>query len=115
MQVNHLHLHVKDLDASQRYYETYFGFREHTYHGPILFLRNEDDFDLALAPDETPEALPPWFHFGCRLASADDVVALLERMKADGAGIAKDLYRDETLASFRAADPDGHQIEIYWE
>lgn len=52
MDLNHLHLHVHDLNKTRKFYETYFDFKEHTWHGQILFLRNRDEFDLALMPDE---------------------------------------------------------------
>jgi catechol-2,3-dioxygenase len=30
-------------------------------------------------------------------------------------GIARPFYRDEAIATFRCADPDGYAIEINWE
>ena len=115
MQINHIHLHVRDLGRAQFFYETWLGFHEHVRHGSILFLRNEDDFDLALAPDEAPTAFPRWFHFGCRQPTAQGTITLYERMENAGVDLRTDLYQDETLVSFRCADPDGYQIENYWE
>jgi catechol 2,3-dioxygenase-like lactoylglutathione lyase family enzyme len=68
LDLNHLHLHVKNLDRAQRFYESYFQFREHMRYGDILFLRNTSGFDLALVPDRKPSSFPEWFHFGFRLA-----------------------------------------------
>src|ERR1700720_1682669 len=84
MDLNHLHLHVRHLDRSQRFYESYFRFPKPVRHGDILFLRNTSGFDLALAPDRTPFSLPEWFHFGFRLASARAVRKLHGRMSSEG-------------------------------
>ena len=115
MQLNHLHLHVRDLKASQQFYERWFGFREHVRHGPILFLRDSADLDLALMPDEAAAPLPSWFHFGFRLSSAEAVTTLHQRMKDAEVPIVADLQSWEDFVVYRCEDPDGHAIEIYWE
>lgn len=38
MDLNHLHIAVKDVAQSRHFYETFFGFRERTVHGKCLFL-----------------------------------------------------------------------------
>ena len=58
MDLNHLHLHVKNLDRAQRFYESYFRFREHMRYDNILFLRNASGFDLALVPDRKRSTFP---------------------------------------------------------
>jgi catechol-2,3-dioxygenase len=113
--LNHLHLHVRDVLRSRRFYEQYFDFAPHVQHGEIAFLRNERHFDLALAPDGAPAGFPGWFHFGFRLPGPDAVRALYARMQADRVTIVKPLYEDDDLVSFRCADPDGYGIEVYWE
>lgn len=40
---------------------------------------------------------------------------LYQRMQAASLSIAKPLYEDETLASFRCRDADDYVIEIYWD
>jgi hypothetical protein len=65
--------------------------------------------------DATPTPMPAWFHFGFRLGSAGAVTGLHHQMARSGVRIAKALYEDQTLVSFRCADPDGYAIEIYWE
>jgi catechol 2,3-dioxygenase-like lactoylglutathione lyase family enzyme len=116
MDVNHLHLHVQDVARSRAFYEAHLGFRFHVLHGRITFLRNEDGFDLALAPAESVEPLPAWFHFGTRLASPDAVRTAFERMRAAGVRMREDGLLDERdIVSFRCYDPDGYAIEVYWE
>lgn len=114
MDVNHLHLHVKDLARSKRFYESYFGFRERIRHGKILFLRNADGFDLALVPDPRPSSFPEWFHFGFRLRTPLTVRKLHTRMSSEGVRI-HDLQEEDAYVTFQCKDPDGCSIEIYWE
>ena len=115
MQVNHLHLHVRDIEQSEAFYARWFGFERHVTHGEILFLRDAGGLDLALAPDPEPAALPPWFHFGFRLPSGDAVRALRAEMLDAEVVMATELFDYEDLVSFRCRDPDGYAIEIYWE
>ena len=111
MNLNHLHLHVRNLTKSRRFYETYFGFREHARHGRILFLRNRRGFSLALAPAAKVERFPAWFHYGFRLPSASAVRRLHGRL-----GRAAGPLGDEAgYVWFRCTDPDGYAIEVYWE
>jgi catechol 2,3-dioxygenase-like lactoylglutathione lyase family enzyme len=113
--LNHLHLHVRDLGRSRRFYETWLGFREHAWYEDLLFLRNAHGFDLALMPDPAPAPLPDWFHFGFRLESAAAVRELHERMRAAGVPFRRALHEEPELVSFRCEDPDGCAVEVYWE
>jgi catechol 2,3-dioxygenase-like lactoylglutathione lyase family enzyme len=107
--LNHLHLGVDDIDRSRAFYEQ-FGFREHVWHGDTLFMRNDDGFDLALAPHGRGD-MPPWFHVGCRLGSAAEVRAL-EHSLADRV---HERGEEPDFVWFRVTDPDDYQLEIYWE
>ena len=109
MDVNHLHIGVDDIDVSRAFYEQ-LGFREHVWHGDALFLRNDDGFDLALAPHGRG-AMPEWFHFGCRLETPD-AVRELQGVLATRVQVSGD---EPDFVWFRATDPDGYQLEIYWE
>lgn len=115
VQLNHLHLHVRDRALARAFYERWFGFREHVTHGDILFLRDAGGFDLALAPDEVSVTLPGWFHFGFRRETADDVRRLRSEMESAGVAMATELYAFDDHVSFRCKDPDGYAIEIYWD
>lgn len=115
MDLNHLHLHVADVDRSRSFYEDHFGFREKARHGRILFLTNERGFDLALAPDDATEPFPPWFHFGFRVPEAETVRKMYGEMRSAGVEIKGDLIDDLGYVTFRCFDPDGYGIEVYWE
>ncbi len=115
MQLNHLHLHVKDLEVARAFYERWFGFREHVTHGSILFLRDAGGLDLALAPDDEAAQLPGWFHFGFRLESADAVRNARRDMQAADVEMATPLHEYDDHVSFRCKDPDGYAIDLYWD
>ena len=115
MNIEHLHLHVRDRAVAEQFYTTWFDLRIARKGEHLTFLTDEGGFDLALMADEAPSGMPAWFHFGFRLGSAGEVTELHDRMARAGVRIAKPLYADETLVSYRCADPDGHAIEVYWE
>ena len=110
----HVHLHVCDLERSTAFYKRWFALEDGLDEGDIRFVVGRG-VELALARDESVEALPAWFHWGFKLGSADDVEALYRQLLDASVPITKELYRDESIALFRLADPDGHQIEVYWD
>lgn len=111
--LNHLHLHVADLARSRAFYETFFGFREDVWHGPILFLADDAGFQLALAPGPT-DPMPPWWHFGFRLPDAGAARSLKAALAGAGHAVG-DSGDDPDFVWFRVADPDGYAVEVYWE
>jgi len=113
MDLNHLHLGVKNLDRAQNFYGSYFQFRKHMRHGNILFLRNTSGFELALFPDRNHFSFPEWFHFGFRLASRSAVRKLYSRMISEGVRV-HDIEDYGDYVTFRCIDPDRYRIEIYW-
>ncbi len=116
MDLNHLHLHVRDIPRARRFFERYFGFGKETIREEgFLIVRNPDGFDLALMEDAEPTPLPRWFHFGFRLPSREAVREMHDRMAAEGVSITRPVEDHGSWASFRCADPDGHAIEIYYE
>jgi len=115
MNINHLHLKVASAERSRNFYERFFGLRVSATHGDILFMRDDNGLDLALAPASSPEPLPDWFHFGFRLEDAEAVARLYRVLAAAGVPMKQPLERDDGLTFFRCRDPDGYGIEVYWE
>jgi catechol 2,3-dioxygenase-like lactoylglutathione lyase family enzyme len=113
--LNHLHLHVRDVEASRAFYERWFGLREHVRHGEIVFVRDASGFDLALAPDPSPAPLPAWFHLGFRLGTPVEVRGLHQRLGGALGSRVSELLDEPDFVQFRVADPDGYKIEVYWE
>jgi catechol 2,3-dioxygenase-like lactoylglutathione lyase family enzyme len=115
MDLNHLHLHVSDQAAVRDFYGAHFGFKDLVRDGHILFMRNDDGFDLALAEDENPAPFPAWFHFGFRLDNAQAVRDVHASMKRAGVNFVVGLNEEPHYVWFRAEDPAGHVVEVYWE
>lgn len=115
MQLNHLHLHVASIDDAAAFYVGHFGFHRHVVQDDgTLFLRDAGGMDLALALGP-PDNFPPWAHFGFRLNDADEVRTLYSRLQTAGVAIRHPLSEEPDFVWFRCADPDGHNIEVYWE
>ena len=115
MDLNHIHLHVRDISSSRRFYERYFGFqREWVNKGDFLILQNSDGFDLAFTLDPEPKPVPEWFHFGFRLAGPEAVQEMYSRMVSEGVPIQKSLTEYKNYLTFFCLDPDGYVIEAYW-
>lgn len=58
--------------------------------------------------------MPHFFHFGFRCQDPDDVRTRRRSLVADGVP----LVEDEDTASYvgvKCLDPDGYQVELYWE
>lgn len=115
MDLSHLHLHVRDRARSVDFYRRWFGLEIAIDGDEITFLKGDRDFLFALMADPAPAPMPPWFHFGIQLRSADEVRSTLKAMSAAAVPIVKPLYDGETVISFRCADPDAYTIEIYAE
>jgi len=115
MRINHIHLRVRDPERSARFWTEAFELqraRRRRLQG-VLFLRDDADLDLALAPGE-PFA-DPHFHLGFRLDAPERVRRVHDRLSRDGAEITQPLTDEPDMIWFRCRDPDGYGIEVYWE
>jgi catechol 2,3-dioxygenase-like lactoylglutathione lyase family enzyme len=115
MNLNHIHLRVRSAQRAADFYARYFGMRVLAWHGDMVFMRDPAGMDLALAPTDAFEPFPAWFHIGFRLADAPAVEALCRRIDAEGMAILEPVTTEGELTYFRCADPDGYQIEVYYE
>lgn len=117
MDLNHLNLRVRDAAACRDFYEAHFGFRPAFEADGGFFVRNDDGFLLALIPADPHQPLPDGFHIGFGLADADAVLALRASLEAAGVrvGDLEDFRPGEDYVTFRCWDPDGTEIEVFWE
>jgi catechol 2,3-dioxygenase-like lactoylglutathione lyase family enzyme len=116
MGLAHRALVVRSQEQSRRFYETYFGFDEgpsNVLDNGVLFIRNSDGFELALAERDGPAAMPPFVHFGFRLNEPSEVHAAREHLEADGTRILEE-EKETNFLSFKCRDPDESLIEVYW-
>lgn len=117
LRVGHLNLRVRDAVACQAFYERWFGFRLAFHDGDAPFLRDGHGFLLALVPEADHVALPPGFHVGFTADDPSEVLARHASMVATGAAVGPlvDGRPDDDYVSFRCWDPDGTEIEVYWD
>ena len=112
----HLNLTVADVERSQAFYARWFGFdqRPETYSDDTRFVRNRDGFDLAFHPGAPPSPPAPTVHFGFRTNAADEVRSLVDALRAEGVPVTE-VHDDPDYVSVKCLDPDGYEIEVYWE
>ncbi len=118
-EIRHVHLSSRDHAVSQRFYERYFGFRFDTILLPrgnepaATILRSPGGFQLFLEAGSA-DKLPPWFHFGFSVESADACRDLYERMQQDQVTITHP-FVTEPFAYCFFADPGGHVVQVYFD
>jgi catechol 2,3-dioxygenase-like lactoylglutathione lyase family enzyme len=115
--LNHLNLRVRDPAACRDFYVRHFGFRPAFEADGGFFVRNDDGFLLALVPADLHQALPAGFHVGFGLEDAQRVVAVHAELQGAGAVVSdvEDFRPGEDYVSFRCWDPDGTEVEVFWE
>ncbi len=116
MTLNHLHIGSTNLEKSQNFYKTFFGFKKKFSHGDKgVFLEDDKGFLMAIDEYDIVEPFPSWFHIGYCLDSKEQVKNIYDNMLKNDIKILKDYeeYGDEA-AAFYAYDPDGNKIEVSW-
>ena len=115
--MDHLAIPVRDQERSRRFYESYLGFGARPprrYDDGVLMLYDAKRFALALGPSDTPISPPSWMHFGLRLPDRDAVIALRDRLAADGVELVEE-WDERDYVSVKCRDPDGYIVEASWE
>lgn len=115
--LSHISLIVADLDRAVRFYSFAFGVREYFRDTTQVQVQGPGRFDVIAF--ELGEPGKPGkggiTHFGFRLKNPSDIdAAVVECLKAGG----KLLRRGEFSPGYPYAyieDPDGHEIEIWYE
>lgn len=117
MDLNHLHLMVRDIRKSKEFYEAMFGFKEKIWYGDdLLFIQNSEGFDLALSPSDNPAALPSGVHYGFSVSKKSK----LHEIYAEGRERYPECFKTppkeyEGWGTLLCNDPDGYHFEIYWD
>ena len=116
--VYHLHLVVRDLERSLRFYQGVFGMEERFRSGPrMVFLNTPGSGDLVTLNEDPAEAKNAGVnggvaHFGFRLGEGADLDRAIAEIEAAGGRL---LSRGEHAPGIRyayVADPDGYVIEL---
>ena len=67
-------------------------------------------FSLALGPTDAPISRPAWMHFGVGLPGRAAVLALHDRLAADGVELVG-FWDEPDYVSVKCRDPDGYIVE----
>ena len=112
----HVHLHVRDLDQSRRFYEALFGAAPvKVKPGYVKFLPDWAPVNLALSAGGTA-AEGTVNHVGVQVDAVDTVMAHLARVKAAGLPVREEMGVNCCHANqdkFWVTDPDGVEWEVY--
>jgi catechol 2,3-dioxygenase-like lactoylglutathione lyase family enzyme len=114
----HIHLVVRDLERSLRFYRGVFGMEERFRSGPrMVFLNTPGSGDLVTLNEDPAEADRAGTsggvaHFGLRLDAKTDLDHAIAEVEAAGGRL---VSRGEHAPGIRyayVADPDGYVIEL---
>ncbi len=115
--LTHLNLAVRDPDRSLRFYQQLFGVREYFRDENTIQVQGPGPHDvIAFERDASCAAMAGGLsHFGFRLTDAADIDEAVRQAEACGGRL---LRRGEFAPGFPfayVADPDGYEIEIWFE
>ncbi len=121
-QLGHIVLRVRDLDKSEQFYSDILGLHvTNKRPGQMIFMSAVDNssHELALVP-VGPDAPGPeenrvgLFHFAWEMESFDDLKQLYARMKSNDVNAMRVGDHGISLGVY-FTDPDGNEIEAYYE
>src|SRR6266480_1747282 len=114
MPLNHVALTVSDRERSAAFYAEHFGLTERVHDDEHLLILGSADGSLLALSEGTPAAagLPRTNHFGFQVASANEVRAARERLRA--VGVEEIEWQDDHgFVRVQVADPDGYRVEFF--
>jgi catechol 2,3-dioxygenase-like lactoylglutathione lyase family enzyme len=109
LDLSHLHVDVRDLARSERFYSDVLGLPVDRRESSLIV--RKPGFLMVLNSGEPSVA--GTFHFGFRVATPGDVDAWFARFAVAGVPIVKAPNAANGVYVGRIADPDGYPIEIY--
>jgi len=115
LRLGHLNLNVSDVNRAADFYAAWFGFDRilAEYPDNTRFITDGSGFELALH-QEIRSAAPVDWHFGFLASDARSVRTLMASMHEAGEMVG-DLEDSDQYVGFKCRDPDGHEIEVYFE
>lgn len=114
----HLHLIVRDLERSLRFYQGVFGMEEQFRAGPkMVFLSSPGSDDLITLNEDPNEAKQAGVnggvgHFGFRLADVSDLDSAIAEVEAAGGKLVSRGEHTPGAPYAYVEDPDGYVIEL---
>ncbi len=114
--LSHISLSVNDPEVSLVFYAALFGVREHFRDENYIQALGPGEHDVLAFERRDDHGLSGGInHFGFRLTSPDGIESVIEKAKAVGATILRHGERRSGEPYMYIADPDGYEIEIWYE
>lgn len=110
--INHIHINVKDVERSVRFYKEAFGLVEKFRAGPKLaFVSPPGSRDSLALHEAEPVGSQGFQHFGFKL-EADDLDRAIEQVERAGGRLVSRGKHSGRYPYAYVADPDGYEIEL---
>jgi catechol 2,3-dioxygenase-like lactoylglutathione lyase family enzyme len=111
----HINLTVANIDRSVAFYRGWLGFNasERSFPDGTVFVRDVEGTDLAFH-EGVAANLADTIHFGFRWADPSLVRRLYEELVGNNVEVT-DFDDDAEIVSVKFRDPDGYEVEVYWE
>ena len=115
--LTHINLAVRDITRSLRFYERVFGLQEYGRADGLVHTRAPGRHDiLTFAEDSSTAGVAGGVaHFGFRLVSPDDIDQAVAEVERAGGHLLRRGEFAPGLPYAYIADPDGYEIEIWFE
>ncbi|HEY4368102.1 MAG TPA: VOC family protein [Steroidobacteraceae bacterium] len=115
--LSHLNLAVRDLDRAARFYEQAFGAREYYRDAQSVQVLGPGPHDvIAFELDPAQAGKTSGIgHFGIRLIDPADIDAAIAEVQRAGGRLLRRGEFGPGLPFAYIADPDGYEIEIWFE
>lgn len=115
--LTHISLAVKDPDRSLKFYQQVFAVTEYYRDEDSIQVQGPGQHDvMAFERDARAAGKPGGItHFGFRLTSPKDIETAVKEVKRAGGKILRQGEFAPGLPFVYVADPDGYEIEIWYE
>jgi|SRR5262245_967842 len=116
--LHHIHLVVRDMQRSLRFYQSVFGMREQFRTGPrMIFLSTPGSHDLITLNEDAADRDKAGesggiAHFGFQLSPGSDLDSAAREVESGGGRVVSRGEHAPGVPFLYVADPDGYVIEL---